>query len=124
MPAPLPIVEVSGPLCCPPLGTREFSTVDDIGQLATRLRALADANRLRLVQELSCCAGHALTTTEAAAVLGVSAATASHHLKQLEKAGFISATREGVHVRHRLDLSAVRAVGGALAPFCDASCCT
>jgi len=123
MPAQLPIVSVSGPLCCPPLGSRAFSTVDDVDQLAARLRALSDGNRLRLVQELSCCEGHALTTTEAAALLGVTDATASHHLKQLEKAGFTTTKREGARVMHRLDLRAVRAVGGALAASCGSSCC-
>jgi len=124
MPAPLPIVSVSGPLCCPPLGSRAFSSVEDVDQLAVRLRALSDGNRLRLVQELSCCEGHSLSTTDAATLLGVTEATASHHLKQLEKAGFITAKREGARISHRLDLSAVRAVGGALAPSCGSSCCT
>jgi DNA-binding transcriptional ArsR family regulator len=86
------------------------------------LRALADGNRLRIVQDLSCCEGHALTTSDAAALLGVTEATASHHLKQLVGAGLVTSTREGSRVLHRLSLDAVRAVGLALTAQCGASC--
>jgi DNA-binding transcriptional ArsR family regulator len=122
MPATLPIVSVTGPLCCAPIGSPGFSKDEDIDQLAVRLRALADGNRLRLIQELSCCDGHAVTTSDASALLGVTEATASHHLKQLQRAGLVTSTREGARVLHRLDLTAVRAVGGALAASCGASC--
>ena len=122
MPAALPIVAVSGPLCCPPLGSPSFADADNVDQLATRLRALADANRIRLIQALTCCEGHALTTGDAAALLGVTEPTASHHLKQLERAGLITTARDGARVHHLVDIEAVRAVSGALAASCGASC--
>ncbi len=122
MPAALPVISVSGPLCCPPIGASTFADADNVDQLAARLRALADGNRIRLIQALSCCEGHALSTGEAAELLGVTEPTASHHLKQLERAGLVTSTREGARVLHRVDLAAVRAVGGALMASCGASC--
>lgn len=125
MPAALPVIAVSGPLCCPPIGSPSFADADNVDQLAARLRALADANRIRLIQALTCCEGHALTTGEAATFLGVTEPTASHHLKQLERAGLVTSAREGARVLHRVELDAVRAVGGALAASCGAAsgCC-
>jgi ArsR family transcriptional regulator len=122
MPASLPVIDATEPLCCAPLGSAAFAAQDDAEQIAVRLRALADANRVRIVQALSCCDGHQMTTTDVAALLEVSPATASHHLRQLERAGLVASHRDGVKVQYGLRLDSVRAVSHALAVTCGAQC--
>jgi DNA-binding transcriptional ArsR family regulator len=125
MPALLPITDTSAALCCAPLGSADWDAQRDAEGIAMRLRALADANRVRIVQALACCGGHELTTSAAAGLLGVTNATANHHLKQLEKAGLVRPRREGTLVHYKLDLSATRAIASALNVTCGSSdnCC-
>ncbi|GIG54018.1 ArsR/SmtB family transcription factor [Demequina activiva] len=123
MPASLPVIDATEPLCCAPLGSAQFAPDDDAEQIAARLRAMADANRVRILQQLSCCDGHEMTTTEVAGLLQVSAATASHHLHQLEKAGMVASRRDGARVQYGLRLDSVRAVAHALDVTCGARCC-
>ena len=122
MPALLPIIDTSQPLCCPPLGSASADPVDDAEQIAARLRALGDAGRVRIVSALACCEGHEMTTGEVARLLGVTDATASHHLHQLAEAGLVASRREGRRVFYRLDLGATRAIANVLAVTCGASC--
>jgi ArsR family transcriptional regulator len=122
MPASLPVVEITGPLCCAPLGSAASHPAVDAEEIAARLRALADAGRVRIVAELARCDGHELTTRDVAGLLEVTDATANHHLKQLEKAGLVTARRDGARVLYRLDLGATRAIGTALAIECGAGC--
>jgi len=122
MPASLPIIDTTQPLCCPPLGTRSDSPVDDAEQIAGRLRALGDAGRVRIVGALACCEGHEMTTGDVAQLLGVTDATASHHLRQLAEAGLVASRREGRRVNYRLDLGATRAIASVLTITCGASC--
>jgi ArsR family transcriptional regulator len=122
MPATLPTVDTSQPLCCAPLGSADFDPQLDPVAVAARLRSLSDANRIRIVQELSCCEGHHLTTSEVARSLGVTDATASHHLKQLTKAGLLESQRDGSHVNYRLNIESMRAISGVLNVGCGAAC--
>ena len=122
MPAALPVIDMSQPLCCAPLGSPDFDLASDPDQIAARLRALADANRVRIVQELSCCEGHGLGTGDVARLLNVSDATASHHLKQLTGAGLLTRSQEGGAVTYRLNLVATRAISSALNVTCCADC--
>ena len=125
MPAHLPVIDVTATLCCPPLGAVTTHPDRDAEEIAARLRALADAGRVRIVQDLARCEGHELTTRAAAALLGVTDATANHHLKQLEKAGIVTARREGVKVYYGLQLDAMRTIADALNVRCGAACaCT
>ena len=123
MPASLPVIDATEPLCCAPLGSAQFALDGDAEQIAARLRAMADANRVRIVQALSCCAGHEMTTSNVAELLEVSAATASHHLHQLERAGLVASRRDGARVQYGLRLDSVRAVAHALDVACGADCC-
>ena len=123
MPAALPVIDASATLCCAPLGTPGFAPDRDADQIAARLRAMADASRVRILQELSCCEGHALTTTDVAALLEVSAATANHHLRQLERAGLVEPRRDGARVLYGLRADNVRAVAAALTIGCARDCC-
>jgi ArsR family transcriptional regulator len=61
---------------------------------AAILKALADPRRFELLERIAK-AGCPLACTQARAVLPISAATLSHHIKELETAGLIEIRREG-----------------------------
>jgi ArsR family transcriptional regulator len=58
------------------------------------LKALADPRRFSLLERVAK-AGCPLGCSQALAALPISAATLSHHIKELETAGLISVCREG-----------------------------
>ena len=58
------------------------------------LKALADPRRFELLERIAK-AGCPLGCAEARAALPISAATLSHHIKELESAGLIQVRREG-----------------------------
>ncbi len=58
------------------------------------LKALADPRRFELLQHIAK-AGCPLGCSQARAALPISAATLSHHIKELETAGLIEVRREG-----------------------------
>src|SRR5580692_12967154 len=58
------------------------------------LKALADPRRFELLEKIAK-AGCPLGCSEARAALPISAATLSHHIKELETAGLIDIRREG-----------------------------
>jgi ArsR family transcriptional regulator, arsenate/arsenite/antimonite-responsive transcriptional repressor len=64
-------------------------------------RALADPRRLELLRDISR-AGDTLACEELRGCTCVSAATVSHHMKELETAGLVESTREGKFVTYRL----------------------
>ena len=64
-------------------------------------RALADPRRLDLLRRISQ-AGDTLACEELRGCTEVSAATVSHHMKELETAGLVESTREGKFVTYRL----------------------
>ncbi len=63
-------------------------------QRALILKALADPRRFELLQQIAT-NGCPLGCTQARAALPISAATLSHHIKELETAGLIEVRREG-----------------------------
>jgi|SRR5271170_6314403 len=63
-------------------------------QRALVLKALADPRRFDLLQRIAK-AGCPLGCSQALAALPISAATLSHHIKELETAGLIEVRREG-----------------------------
>jgi DNA-binding transcriptional ArsR family regulator len=67
----------------------------DERQALIAFAALAQEHRLRLVQRLVSAGPHGLSSGVLAEALGVSAATVSHHLKELSHAGLVASRREG-----------------------------
>ncbi|NTV39866.1 MAG: winged helix-turn-helix transcriptional regulator [Demequinaceae bacterium] len=108
--------------CCAPIGQAAQDPEANANEIATRLKALADPSRVRIVQELACCSDHEITTTDAATFLDVSEATANHHLKRLQLAGIVTPRRDAQRVFYRLDLGALRQLGAILQACCAADC--
>ncbi len=118
----LPVVIATTPACCAPLGERSHDPEANAIEIATRLKALADPSRVRIVQDLACCEDHEITTTDAAAFLEVSEATANHHLKRLQRAAIVSPRRDAQRVYYRLNLDVLRQLGAVLQVKCCADC--
>lgn len=76
-------------------------------QLLGFFKALADANRLKIVGLLA--KEEELTVEELAALLDVRPSTVSHHLSRLAEAGLVSARAEGYYSVYRLETAALEA---------------
>jgi predicted transcriptional regulator len=74
----------------------------DESQLLDFFKALADANRLKIIGLL---AQEAFTVEQLAAMLDLRPSTVSHHLSRLAKAGLVSARAEGYYNIYRLETS-------------------
>ena len=68
-----------------------MATVNETNELLEFFKALADANRLKIIGLL---AQNDLTVEEMAAILDVRPSTVSHHLSTLARAGLVSARAE------------------------------
>ncbi|MDQ1620906.1 MAG: ArsR family transcriptional regulator, arsenate/arsenite/antimonite-responsive transcriptional [Actinomycetota bacterium] len=115
MPKPLPLLD---PVpyaadCCAPLSQAPLSA-DEARQLATRLKALADPTRLRLVSMLLASDGDEACTCELTEPLGLSQPTVSHHLKKLSEAGLVTGERRGVWTYYRVVPGALRSLAQVL----------
>jgi biotin operon repressor len=75
-------------------------TLPNDEQLLTFFKALADANRLKIVGLLS---QHPYSGEQLAALLGLRPPTVSHHLKLLSEAGLVSARAESYYNLYRLE---------------------
>jgi biotin operon repressor len=69
-------------------------------QLLTFFKALADANRLKIIGLLS---QHPYSVEELAALLDLRPPTVSHHLKLLSEAGLVSARAESYYNMYQLE---------------------
>ncbi|KIA62467.1 Rv2640c family ArsR-like transcriptional regulator [Nocardia vulneris] len=117
MPKALPVIDMSAPVCCPPVAA---GPVDDAAALevALRLKAIADPVRVKLMSLLLTSATGAENSGELAAVVGVSESTVSHHLGQLRTAGLIESERRGMNTFHRARRDALSALCLVLDPNC------
>ncbi len=85
-------------------------------QCARFLKALADPERLRIVQCLQHGPKH---VGEVAEVLGAGLANTSHHLHVLRRAGLVCDERQGKYVRYSLSPRVYKPGAGRL----DLGCC-
>jgi biotin operon repressor len=74
-------------------------------ELVAFFKALADANRLKIVGLL---AGRPYSGEELAALLDLKPSTVSHHLSKLADAGLVSARAEGYYNVYQLEEAALR----------------
>jgi ArsR family transcriptional regulator len=104
----------------------ETATSLDLARTARLCRALADENRLRIVEMLG--AGERCVC-ELTAALDLGQSLLSHHLKTLKDAGLVTDRREGRWVYYTLSAEALSELGEtveALAPTAPAGrddCC-
>jgi len=105
----LPLVE-----CCTPLAGSTLSA-DDAAELERLFRALADRNRLRILNSLLQARGEPVCVCEFQPTLGISQPTVSHHLKQLVEAGLLEREKRGTFAYYRLKDGALEQIGALLA---------
>ncbi|MFD7262177.1 DUF5937 family protein [Streptomyces sp. NPDC059874] len=92
-----------------PLGTPELASgPGSVELLQRRMEALAHPMRMRLCRSL---ARAPYTTSELAALYGITAPEVSRHLSVLKKAGLMHTRRQGRYAQHQLDLGAVARIG-------------
>jgi ArsR family transcriptional regulator len=75
-------------------------TDDDYQQCASRLKALADPDRLRIV---NCLLGGPKNVSQLSQALGEDLVKVSHHLGVLRHAGVVQTERDGKFVIYQLD---------------------
>lgn len=111
----LPLIAEPAELCCPPLAQAPLSETD-AEVLSSRLKALADPARLRLLS-LVLAAGESCVC-DLTEPVGLSQPTVSHHLKVLVDAGILAREKRGRWAWYRLvpgALGALAAVIGSAA---------
>lgn len=91
----------------------------DDGKAVASLAALAHEHRLRLYRILVKQGPSGMPAGELADRVGVSAANMSFHLKELDHAGLIRATREGRYIRYAIDVEGMR----GLLTYLTEDCC-
>jgi ArsR family transcriptional regulator, arsenate/arsenite/antimonite-responsive transcriptional repressor len=88
---------------------------------AVLLKALADPRRFELLEKIAK-ANCPLACTEARSTLPISAATLSHHIKELETAGLIDVRREGKFAFLSLRPGVLAALADGLAALEQSGC--
>ncbi|MCJ2012184.1 ArsR/SmtB family transcription factor [Methylobacterium sp. J-076] len=91
----------------------------DEPQALAAFAALAQEHRLRLVRALVTAGPAGMASGVLAEAVGVSAATVSHHLKELSHAGLVASRREGRSIIY----SAAYPALSALVAFLMRDCC-
>ena len=87
----------------------------EAAELEQLFKALADRNRLRILNSLLQAGGEPVCVCEFQPALGIAQPTVSHHLKQLVKAGLLEREKRGTFAYYRLTAGALDRVAGLLA---------
>ena len=117
MPKPLPVIDVSAPVCCSPMAAGAMDEQTAL-EIAVRLKALADPVRVRLMSLVLADDGQGCCTCDLAPAVGVTEATVSHHLKVLREAGLVERTKVGHNVYYQARRDALSALVGVIDPAC------
>lgn len=101
--------------CCTPLAGSSLDE-EQAAELETVFKALADRQRLRIVNLLARADGQAVCVCEFEPFLGLSQATVSHHLKKLVEAGLVEREGRGTRSYFALVPGALDSVRTVFAP--------
>ncbi len=104
MPIPLATIEDTE-LCCVPLSSPTLSEAEAV-DTATLFKALADPNRVRIMNMLATCA-EPVCVCEFVPSLGLSQPTVSFHLKKLTEAGLLKREQRGTWAYYTINTQAV-----------------
>ena len=83
---------------------------------ASRLHALADPARVRIVSLCAAKDGVPITVSELKTTLGLAQSTVSHHVRLLVDAGYLTPERSGTWTMYRVAEEALAALASAIAP--------
>ena len=110
MSIPLAVVSpAESAACCAPLTARPLS-MEQAGQVAPLLKALADPVRLRLMSLVASHEGGEACICDLNEAFGLSQPTISHHMKVLHEAGLVERDKRGVWVYYRVRPQALAAL--------------
>ena len=109
MPRVLPVID-----CCTPLAGPSISD-DEADELERLFKALADRNRLKILNLLLHAGGAPVCVCEFQPALGVSQPTVSHHLRQLTDAGLLLREKRGTFAYFSLAPGALERIRALLA---------
>jgi ArsR family transcriptional regulator len=101
--------------CCTPLAGSSLGE-EQATELETVMKALADRQRLRIVNMLLRADGEAVCVCEFEPFLGLSQGTVSHHLKVLAETGLVTRESRGTRSYFALVPGALSAVREVFAP--------
>jgi ArsR family transcriptional regulator len=104
----LPLVQ-----CCAPLAEPALSD-DEAKELEGVFKALADRNRVKILNRLLAAGGEAVCVCEFEEMLALKQPTVSYHLKQLRSAGIIEREKRGTFAYFSLADGALERVCGLL----------
>ena len=99
--------------CCAPL-TAEPLTMEQAGQVAPLLKALADPVRLRLMSLIASHEGGEACICDLTGAFDLSQPTISHHMKVLHEAGLVDRDKRGVWVYYRVRPQALASLGALI----------
>ena len=99
---------------CAPLAAKDLSA-DEAVATAKLFKALADPNRVRIVNLLST-SGEAMCVCDLTEPLDLAQPTVSHHLRKLLDAGLITREQRGTWSYYSLDHDAMRRLVTVVAP--------
>ncbi len=104
---------VESAACCAPLSAEPL-TMEQAGQVAPLLKALADPVRLRLMSMVASREGGEACVCDLNDAFDLSQPTISHHLKVLHEAGLVDRDKRGVWVYYRARPQALAALGALI----------
>jgi len=99
--------------CCAPL-TAEPLTMEQAGQVAPLLKALAEPVRLRLMSLVASHPGGEACVCDLTGAFDLSQPTISHHLKVLHDSGLLDREKRGVWVYYRARTEALASLGALI----------